>query len=74
MITPMQVNITDELLVGGLSTLLLRMWLERDEKEHRRVPILLHRLKVRVSDSLHPLKGAKATFRIEVCPFIHLTK
>jgi phospholipase D1/2 len=67
MIAPTQVNITDELLVGGLSTLLLRMWFERDEKEYRRVPVLLHRLKVRISDSLHPLKGAKAVFRIEVC-------
>lgn len=59
-------NITDELLGGGLSTLLLRMWFERDENDRRRVPIMLHRLKVRVSDSLHPLKGAKAVFRIEV--------
>lgn len=59
-------NITDELLVGGLSTLLLRMWIERDENERRRVPVMLHRLRIRVSDSLHPLKGGKAVFRIEV--------
>ena len=42
------------------------MWFERDESDHRRVPVLLHRVKVRVSDSLHPMKGSKAIFRIEV--------
>lgn len=59
------VNITDELISGGLSTLLLRFWFERDEKGHRRVPMLFHRLRIRVSDSLHPLHGHKAVFRIE---------
>ncbi|KAI0693955.1 phospholipase D [Cytidiella melzeri] len=59
------VNITDELLVGGLSTLMLRLWFERDEKDHRRVPIMFHRLRIRISDSLHPLHGNKAVFRIE---------
>ena len=64
-ITPQSVNITDELITGGLSTLLLRFWFERDEKGHRRVPLLFHRLRIRVSDSLHPLHGNKAVFRIE---------
>lgn len=59
------VNITDELITGGLSTLMLRLWFERDEKDHRRVPVLLHRLRIRISDSLHPLEGSKAVFRIE---------
>ncbi|KAI0771162.1 phospholipase D [Trametes elegans] len=59
------VNITDELITGGLATLMLRMWFERDEKGHRRVPALFHRLRIRVSDSLHPLHGNKAVFRIE---------
>ncbi|KAF8501365.1 hypothetical protein JB92DRAFT_2975716 [Gautieria morchelliformis] len=59
------VNITDELIVGGLSALLLRMWFERDERGARRIPVLLHRLRIRVSDSLHPLHGTKAVFRIE---------
>jgi phospholipase D1/2 len=59
------VNITDELMVGGLSTLMLKLWFERDEKDHRRVPVLFHRLRIRVSDSLHPLHGNKAVFRIE---------
>lgn len=59
------VNITDELITGGLSALMLKLWFERDEKGHRRVPILLHRLRIRISDSLHPLDGNKAVFRIE---------
>lgn len=64
-VVPQSVNITDELITGGLSTLMLRLWFERDEKGHRRVPALFHRLRIRVSDSLHPLHGNKAVFRIE---------
>lgn len=64
-VIPYSVNITDELIAGGLSTLMLRLWFERDEKGHRRVPALFHRLRIRVSDSLHPLHGNKAVFRIE---------
>lgn len=64
-ITSQAVNITDELITGGLSTLMLRLWFERDEKGHRRIPVLLHRLRIRVSDSLHPLQGHKSVFRIE---------
>lgn len=59
------VHITDELITGGLSTLMLRLWFERDEKDHRRVPVLLHRLRIRVSDSLHPMHEARCVFRIE---------
>lgn len=64
-ITSHTVNITDELIAGGLSTLMLRLWLERDEKGRRRVPVLLHRLRIRVSDSIHPLQQQKSVFRIE---------
>lgn len=64
-ITSHAVNITDELITGGLSTLMLRLWLERDEKGRRRVPVLLHRLRIRVSDSIHPLQQQKSVFRIE---------
>lgn len=60
------VNISDELLSGGLATLMLKMHFERDEQDHRRVPVLLHHLKIRVSDSIHPLNGTHAVFRIEV--------
>lgn len=45
--------------------MMLKLWFERDEKGHRRVPILLHRLRIRVSDSLHSMQGHKAVFRIE---------
>ncbi|KAJ7212251.1 phospholipase D [Mycena pura] len=64
-VTPQSVNITDELIAGGLSTLMLRMWFERDEKDHRRIPALFHRLRIRVADSLNPLDGHKCVFRIE---------
>jgi phospholipase D1/2 len=58
-------SITDELLVSGLSVLMLRLWFDRDERGRRRVPMLLHRLRIRISDSLHPLGGAQSVFRIE---------
>ncbi|KAI0056534.1 phospholipase D [Artomyces pyxidatus] len=64
-VTPVGVNITDELISGGLSTLMLRLWFERDERDRRRVPVLLHRLRIRISDSLHPLHGTQSVFRIE---------
>lgn len=64
-VTSNSVNITDELITGGLSTLMLRLWFERDEKGHRRIPLLFHRLRLRVSDSLHPMHGHKSVFRIE---------
>jgi phospholipase D1/2 len=59
------VDIIDELTFSGLSVLMPRMWLERDERDERRVPILLHRLKIRVSDSINPLNNNTAVFRIE---------
>lgn len=64
-VTSHEVNITDELIAGGLSMLMLGLWFERDEKGHRRMPVLLHRLRIRISDSLHPLQAHKAVFRIE---------
>lgn len=64
-VTSPTVNITDELITGGLSTLMLRLWFERDQKGHRRVPVLLHRLRIRVSDSLHPMHRQGSVFRIE---------
>ena len=64
-ITAQYVNIADELLVGGLSALMLRLWFERDEKDRRRIPFLFHRLKIHITDSLHPMHGSKSVFRIE---------
>jgi len=60
-----KVNITDELITGGLSTLMVRLYLERDEKGRRRVPILLHRLRIRISDSYNPTEERRTVFRIE---------
>ncbi|KAG8970123.1 Phospholipase D1 [Tulasnella sp. 419] len=60
-----EVDLNDELLAGGLGLLLVKMWFDRDENGRRRVPILLHHLKIRVSDSVHPLHGTHAVFRIE---------
>ncbi|KAG8706505.1 Phospholipase D1 [Ceratobasidium sp. 395] len=51
--------------MGGLGVLLLQMFFERDDQDRRRVPILLHHLKIRVSDSINPLNGRHAVFRIE---------
>uniref|UniRef100_A0A8H7XQ51 Phospholipase n=1 Tax=Psilocybe cubensis TaxID=181762 RepID=A0A8H7XQ51_PSICU len=65
MVTSQAVNITDELITGGLSTLMLRLWIERDERGNRRIPILFHRLRIRVSDSLHPMHRHGSVFRIE---------
>jgi phospholipase D1/2 len=59
------VTIPDELLYGGLTALMLRLWSERDEKGRRRIPMLFHRMRIRISDSLHPLDGSKSVFRIE---------
>ncbi|KAJ2932645.1 hypothetical protein H1R20_g4453, partial [Candolleomyces eurysporus] len=59
------VNIIDELITGGLATLMPKLWIERDEKGHRRIPVLLHRLRLRITDSLHPLHKSRTVFRIE---------
>ncbi|EJT98705.1 phospholipase D [Dacryopinax primogenitus] len=60
-----EINIQDELLSGPLAGLMLRMYFERDQQDQRRVPVFLHHLKIRVSDSLHPLHNTHAVFRIE---------
>ncbi|KAF8315399.1 phospholipase D [Clavulina sp. PMI_390] len=62
---PSDVNITDELLGGGLATLMVKLHFDRDEQGKRRMPVLLHHLKIRVSDSINPLHGTHTAFRIE---------
>ncbi|KAG8805702.1 Phospholipase D1, partial [Serendipita sp. 399] len=61
----MNVDVIQELTYTGLAPLLLRMWFERDERDERRVPILMNQLRIRVSDSIYPLSNSKAVFRIE---------
>ncbi|KDQ62566.1 hypothetical protein JAAARDRAFT_171033 [Jaapia argillacea MUCL 33604] len=64
-VAPSSANITDELITGGLAPLLLGLWFERDDKDHRRIPLLMHRLRIRVSDSMHVMHPSKSVFRIE---------
>lgn len=59
------VDLVHEVTYSGLAPLMLRMWFERDERDERRVPILMEQLKIRVSDSIYPLSNSKAVFRIE---------
>lgn len=61
------VNISDELLGGGLATLMLKLHFDHDEQDRRRIPVLLHHIKIRVSDSIRPLSGNSSAFRVEVC-------
>ncbi|KAG9009262.1 Phospholipase D1 [Tulasnella sp. JGI-2019a] len=63
--TAAEIDISEELMAGPLAVLALRMHFERDEDNHRRVPVFLQHLKIRVSDSVHPLHGTHAVFRIE---------
>ncbi|KAG9016332.1 Phospholipase D1 [Tulasnella sp. 427] len=60
-----EVDLNEELMAGPLALQILRMWFLKDENGRRRVPILLQHLKIRVSDSVHPLHGTHAVFRIE---------
>ncbi|KAG8849555.1 Phospholipase D1 [Tulasnella sp. 330] len=63
--TAAEIDISEELMAGPLAVLALRMHFERDEDNHRRVPVFLQHVKIRVSDSVHPLHGTHAVFRIE---------
>ena len=64
-VQPHIVPITDELIFSGLDALIPRLWFERVERGNRRVPVLLNQLRLRISDSVHPLSRNKAVFRIE---------
>jgi phospholipase D1/2 len=63
--SPREVHDAMAVYYGPLIVFLFLLWFERDEKDHRRVPVLFHRLRIRVSDSLHPMQGHKSVFRIE---------
>lgn len=49
-----------------LPVLLLKMSLERDEQKHRRIPVLLNHIRLRITDSVNPLHNTHAVFRIEL--------
>ncbi|PWN28305.1 phospholipase D [Jaminaea rosea] len=59
-------DMTAELQSGVLPVILLKMALERDEGGHRRVPVLLNHLRLKVTDSVNPLHNSQAIFRIEL--------
>lgn len=59
-------DMTAELQSGILPVFLLKMALERDEAGHRRVPVLLNHLRLKVTDSVNPLHNTQAIFRIEL--------
>ncbi|PWN18006.1 phospholipase D [Microstroma glucosiphilum] len=59
-------DMTAELQSGILPVFMLKMALERDEAGHRRVPVLLNHLHLKVTDSVNPLHNTSAVFRIEL--------
>ncbi|EPQ28717.1 uncharacterized protein PFL1_03521 [Pseudozyma flocculosa PF-1] len=61
-----QMDLAKELQTGILPVFLLKMAIERDEQKHRRIPVLLNHLKLRVTDSVNPLHSTHAVFRIEL--------
>lgn len=60
---------TNEMLFGTLSVMILKTWLDRDEEGHRAVPVLLGNLRFRIGDSLQirlgKTGGIKEMFKIE---------
>jgi phospholipase D1/2 len=58
-----------ELSAAAPAALILASMFQRDEHGHRRIPVLLEQLKVRIVDSHHSQKGsgrAQTTFRLEL--------
>lgn len=61
-----QMSVVTELQTGILPVLMLKMAMERDEQGHRRIPVFLSHLRLRISDSVNPLHTSSAIFRIEL--------
>ena len=59
-------DLAKELQTGILPVFLLKMAVERDESKHRRIPVLLNHLRLRVTDSVNPMHNTHAVFRIEL--------
>ncbi|KAA8905998.1 hypothetical protein FN846DRAFT_919255 [Sphaerosporella brunnea] len=58
-----------ELSAATPAAVMLASMFQRDEHGHRRIPVLLEQLKVRITDSHHSQKGsgrAQTTFRLEL--------
>ncbi|EST09986.1 Phospholipase D-like domain protein [Kalmanozyma brasiliensis GHG001] len=60
------IDLAKELQTGILPVFLLKMAVERDESKHRRIPVLLNHLRLRVTDSVNPMHNTHAVFRIEL--------
>ncbi|KAE8233696.1 hypothetical protein CF326_g1260 [Tilletia indica] len=61
------VDLTKELESGVLPVFLVKMAFERDEQSHRRIPVLLNHVQLRIADSISPTSTTGATvFRIEL--------
>lgn len=64
---PTEPNLVQELGAGILPVMLLKMSLDKDESGDRRVPVLLHHLRTKVTDSLVAgVQAGHAIFRIEL--------
>ena len=55
-----------ELLAGAPAALMFASMFQRDERGHKRVPVLLEQLRVKVTDSERDDEDKHATFRIEL--------
>lgn len=64
--SPVNLDLAKELQTGILPVFLLKMAVERDESKHRRIPVLLNHLRLRVTDSVNPMHNTHAVFRIEL--------
>ncbi|CED85185.1 Phospholipase D1 [Phaffia rhodozyma] len=58
------ISLTDELMMGNLGVLILKLAIETDEKGRKRVPVFLHHIRFKVSDSIGG-SGNHPVFRVE---------
>lgn len=56
-------TMTTELLAGTLPVMILKTWIDRDEDDHRAVPVLLGNLRFRIGDSVPLRSGGRHTGR-----------
>ncbi|MCO5599755.1 hypothetical protein L7F22_053862 [Adiantum nelumboides] len=57
-----QMSVVTEMQTGILPVFMIKMSMERDEQGHRRIPVLLNHLHLRISDSVNPLHTSSAVF------------
>lgn len=59
-------ELINDLSLGLISVMMLKMAFDRDEHDQRRIPVLLNYLKLRITDSVYPFHQSHAIFRIEL--------